>query len=126
MIFFLLSLIVNMDELSTCGQKIEVFETPVIINARSSITPSSPSPYCQVILETTSRDGAYRLQITIKSVAIKDSTFMLRIYDGQGALNLLVSYLLVITIFYLFFFVNIPPVYALLKQSENTELIFTS
>lgn len=81
--------ILNMDELSTCGQKIEVFETPVIINARSSITPSSPSPYCQVILETTSRDGAYRLQITIKSVAIKDSTFMLRIYDGQGALNLL-------------------------------------
>ncbi|CAE1307007.1 unnamed protein product [Acanthosepion pharaonis] len=81
--------ILNMDELSTCGQKIEVFETPVIINARSSIPPTSRSPYCQVILETTSRDGAYRLQITIKSVAIKDSTFMLRIYDGQGALNLL-------------------------------------
>ena len=109
-----------MDERSTCGQKVEVFETPIIINARSSIPSANPIPSCQIVIETTSRDGAYRLQITIKSVAIKDSSFMLRIYDGQGALNLLVSYL----IFFLFF--NVPYIRASSKQSGNIKLVFIS
>lgn len=78
-----------MDEYATCGQRVEVFETPVIINARSSVAPGNPPQHCQLVLETTSRDQTYRLQIIIKSVAIKDSSFVLQIYDGEGAYDLL-------------------------------------
>ncbi|XP_029652201.1 general transcriptional corepressor trfA [Octopus sinensis] len=82
--------IYNMDEPSTCDQTVKVYETPIIVNARkSTVTPSNPRQYCDLYLEASSTDNAYRLQIIIKSVAIKDSAFRLRIIDGTRNGNLL-------------------------------------